>query len=525
MAEYSAEDELLPAYNRLNEPTFSELARARAGGGFAKLGHVIGSTLAGGGVRDARGVQVFQQAAKSSASTADILMQARQRRDAEIGRQAAAKELQDKGDSEGANIVLNSTSADQAQQALLRRDQLKGLGRIGSALQGVGYSPQQAELGSAMFSSAGGSNPENSIKALLTGSLGAGPSTPAVPQTSQVLSHALQPDSTRISDGYVYDTTAPATQSLQATPIANARAAEITQLGGEHAAQARAADALAAKRNLPGTDVNGVPVAPVPTTGLGDATVASGDEFIKTLDPARAIQVKALAEGRMAFPSGFALKTPYWQQMLSDVAQYDPEFDAVNYNKRSQTANAFAKGKQGDAVRAVNQTLSHMGSLGEAMDKLDNFNGVATPLNYLKNTVQSALGDPRQGTFTQKVQAVSSELRKVFQASGGGSLEELKQWERSFPLNASHEQQQAYLKSGVQLLQGAIDALQEQKIQGMGHKVGSASIVSPQAQPILDRLSGHPSAGYKPGDVVVVHGRKFVVKGGDPNDPDLEPAP
>ena len=28
----------------------------------------------------------------------------------------------------------------------------------------------------------------------------------------------------------------------------------------------------------------------------------------------------ALAEGRMAFPSGFALKTPYWQNMLSAVA-------------------------------------------------------------------------------------------------------------------------------------------------------------------------------------------------------------
>jgi hypothetical protein len=60
-----------------------------------------------------------------------------------------------------------------------------------------------------------------------------------------------------------------------------------------------------------------------------------------------AAQVKALAEGRMAFPTGTALKSAYWQDMLQKVAQFDPSFDAVNYNARAGTRKAFTSGKEG----------------------------------------------------------------------------------------------------------------------------------------------------------------------------------
>jgi hypothetical protein len=45
----------------------------------------------------------------------------------------------------------------------------------------------------------------------------------------------------------------------------------------------------------------------------------------------------------MQFPNGPALKTPYWQNMLRNVAQFDPEFDAVNYNARSKTRADFTQ--------------------------------------------------------------------------------------------------------------------------------------------------------------------------------------
>src|SRR6185295_7064011 len=71
-----------------------------------------------------------------------------------------------------------------------------------------------------------------------------------------------------------------------------------------------------------------------------------GDEFLKTIPAQIGRQVKALAEGRQQFPASFALKSRYWQQMIGLVSQYDPSFDAVNYNARSKTRNAFTAGAE-----------------------------------------------------------------------------------------------------------------------------------------------------------------------------------
>jgi hypothetical protein len=62
----------------------------------------------------------------------------------------------------------------------------------------------------------------------------------------------------------------------------------------------------------------------------GTGSTVFGPAFLQTLSPPDAELVKALAEGRLAFPGGFALKAPWWQQKLEQVAQYDPSFDATN---------------------------------------------------------------------------------------------------------------------------------------------------------------------------------------------------
>lgn len=226
--------------------------------------------------------------------------------------------------------------------------------------------------------------------------------------------------------------------------------------------------------------------------GINDAlsTGATGDELLASLPKGLSSQVKALAEGKMAFPSGKGLTSDKVQQLLQAVAQYDPSFDAADYNKRNRTATNFSAGKQGDAVKAVNQTLAHMAGLKKSIDDLNNFNGMATPLNGVKNYLQENTGDKRQGLFKLNVQAVSSELRKVFSGSGGGSLTELEEWKNSIPLNASHEQQAAYLQKGVELLHGGIDALENQYQAGMGTSRSIKSLLSPKAQKTLNMFDG-----------------------------------
>lgn len=226
----------------------------------------------------------------------------------------------------------------------------------------------------------------------------------------------------------------------------------------------------------------------------------TGDDFIKQLPPALASEVKAYAEGRRPFPSGMAGKSPAVQQMMQMVAAYDPTFDATDYNKRNKTATGFATGKQGDAVKAINQAINHAGSLNDTIDKLDNSNmiGANLALTPISNAFQRhVLNDPTQGEFKQNATALASELRKVFAGSGGGNLTELKQWEEGLPLNESKQQQKAYLKKGIELLNGGIEALNDQYRSGFGTNANilqNDSLIKPKAREILNRLTGGQGA-------------------------------
>ncbi len=83
---------------------------------------------------------------------------------------------------------------------------------------------------------------------------------------------------------------------------------------------------------------------PAPTgTQTADPTI-TGPTFLKTLDPAEATKVQAIAEGRMQLPSGYFMRSPQGHKLLSDIAQYDPTFDAVNYNARAATRKDFTAG-------------------------------------------------------------------------------------------------------------------------------------------------------------------------------------
>jgi hypothetical protein len=70
------------------------------------------------------------------------------------------------------------------------------------------------------------------------------------------------------------------------------------------------------------------------TTATSDL---SGDAYLATLDKPTGALVKALAEGRKSFPSGAALRNPYWQNILTHVSNFDPGFDETSYTQRAAT--------------------------------------------------------------------------------------------------------------------------------------------------------------------------------------------
>lgn len=204
-----------------------------------------------------------------------------------------------------------------------------------------------------------------------------------------------------------------------------------------------------------------------------------GDAYLSTIDPQQAAQVKALAEGRMAFPTGTALKSPYWQQMLSAVSQYDPSFDAVNYNARSGTRKAFTSGKEAQTVNSLNTVAEHLGALSDAVQNLNNSS--FQPYNAAKNKVADLLGDKDIATFNTTKKAVADEVAKVWRATGGSEAD-IQENLKNLSGSQSPEQLNAAIGTLTRLISGKVSALQDQYKQGMGTTKQVKSLVSPEAQ-------------------------------------------
>lgn len=232
----------------------------------------------------------------------------------------------------------------------------------------------------------------------------------------------------------------------------------------------------------------GITPPPAGTPPVGPDT--HGDEFLQSLPPQVANQVKALAEGRQAFPSGMALRHPAMQQLIGLVSQYDPNFDAVNYQARNATRKAFTSGKEADNLKALNTAVGHLDSLNTSMGALNNFGGVATPLNAPVNALQSAFGDPRQKDFAVKQEAVSNELAKVFRTSGM-SQGEISRWQATLSQNQSPAQQQAVVKGALDLMQSRINALGDTYNKGMGTTGDGLQLLSPKSQQTFQKLLGN----------------------------------
>jgi hypothetical protein len=219
----------------------------------------------------------------------------------------------------------------------------------------------------------------------------------------------------------------------------------------------------------------------------GAGSDVHGDEFVKSLEPALGAQVKALAEGRMQFPNGPALKTPYWQTMLRNVAQYDPNFDAVNYNARAKTRADFTSGKSAQNVTSLNTAIGHMGTLLQNGDALSN---TSYPLvNEGVNMYRSATGDPRIVSFNTAKQAVADEMTRAFRGSGG-NVADIVGWEKNLNSANSPEQLHAAIKQGVDLLSSRVNAIGEQYTKGMGTTAKPLDLLTPAAKKTLQALPG-----------------------------------
>jgi len=244
-----------------------------------------------------------------------------------------------------------------------------------------------------------------------------------------------------------------------------------------------------------------------------DQDAPTGDAFLKALPPDRASMVKALAEGRMKLPSSMGMRSPMGQQLLSDVAQYDPTFDAANAGAREATRKAFTSGKQGQNISSFNTALGHLGTLAQRAEDLHN--GSFPLWNGIANSVESAVGDPRKSNFNIAKTAVVDELTRAFRGTGG-NVHDLEQWEANISAAQSPAQLRGAIQQAAQLLQSRVQAMGDSYNAGMG--------TTDQPLPLLNAHANDALARFQSKDYLEKgYGAVAPLLGGDNQPPVVGP--
>lgn len=224
----------------------------------------------------------------------------------------------------------------------------------------------------------------------------------------------------------------------------------------------------------------------------GQVLGVTGDEYLKTLDPSYAAQVKAYADGRMAFPAGFALKAPYFQKMMRDVGQYDQTFDATNYNNRAKTRADASTGVMAKSNNAINTVIQHVGNLSDKVDALDTVSGFpgATLVNTAINAVERSSGKTNITDFNNTKGHVAEELVRAWRGVGGNESDIARSLTDLDAANTK-EQLHSVLYNITDLLHGKLLANESQYRQGMGRAadVNAPQFVNPGAQETLHRVA------------------------------------
>ena len=257
------------------------------------------------------------------------------------------------------------------------------------------------------------------------------------------------------------------------------------------------------------TQVNVGGGAPLPANVLANATGQRNESALQGLSAGDTAIVKQLAEYKIPLPSGMALRTPYWQNILGRVAVYEPTFDATQYNVRMGVKRDFTSGTSSKTALSLNTAIGHLESLKKAADELDNSS--FTPINSVVNRLQPLIGDPRVKKLNTTANAVAGELATVFKNTSGTD-QEIKSWREQFSAYDSPKQiKEGGVNQAIELIGSRLGALRNKYEQGLGKPI-DFQILSPKSRKILQSLGADVNS-LDPGGATV---NSAPINGGRP---------
>lgn len=226
-----------------------------------------------------------------------------------------------------------------------------------------------------------------------------------------------------------------------------------------------------------------------------------------------------IANRQIPMISGFALKTPWGQQVIARVGQINPAipgdpgsgYQGGDYAARNKTLNDFTSGKSASTVRSLNVGIAHLGTLGDLASALDN--GDVQVINRLSNAWKTQTGSTAPTNFAAARSIVANEVVKAVTASGGGVTDRKEAQDEISSANSPQQLQQV-ISTWKQLLSGQLGGLKQQYEQGTKRQDFNR-FLSPD---VISQLE--PSAGGNAGAAASLptatgpNGQKLVLKNG-----------
>jgi hypothetical protein len=224
---------------------------------------------------------------------------------------------------------------------------------------------------------------------------------------------------------------------------------------------------------------------PVGSAGAIDPSL-TGEDFLKAVaanpefGPGKAQMVKAIAEGRQPYPSGFLLKTPFGQWLTTAVGQYEPGLDATLIGQRAtfnRQMGSSSPSSVGGQKTLMGTALGHLSELADAASSLGNSSGplptsvpgssyLAHGINRFENT--SVEQSAKVNALNDAVQKFAGEVGKLYSGNAGGGVGEREETRSRFSGNLTPQEMAASLEMSKALIQSKLLALENQQDQIFG---------------------------------------------------------
>jgi hypothetical protein len=200
-----------------------------------------------------------------------------------------------------------------------------------------------------------------------------------------------------------------------------------------------------------------------------------------------------IGTGKMAPPTGAALRNPVMAATMARVQEKYPNFDAKTYQTELTGEKQFTSGKLGNTVRSLNVATDHLDALDQMGKALGN--GDVQAFNRLAQSIAAQTGSPAPTNFDAAKKIVADEVVKAVVGSGGG-VSDREEAAKAFDKVSSPAQLSGAIATAKRLMRGQLNGLKQQYKSSTGKEDFDERFLSGEAKSIEN---GKPAAGKQAG--------------------------